>query len=297
MAILRRTIPAFLVGLMACLSCSLATAQDSVRVFRIGLIHGDPGQLVQDFDPFVNYLRTGLRRSGFRDVTVFIAKDLDQMRGRIQKGRLDFILTSPFPVIALEREQPIPAVVAVRGTTRADSAVFFVRKQSPVTHLAELAGKTIVFGTPWSTAYSMARIELNNNTLLLAESSDKHAPPDAVRYSFAGEAINQTFRVIRRQSEAGVFSSSDWEELADQQRSRLRIILRTGPYTRLLGSFLPSFPPGLRDMVERTLIDMSGNKKGRTALSRALNISKFEPISDEDRKSVQRFKKQLSIAD
>ncbi len=92
--------------------------------------------------------------------------------------------------------------------------------------------------------------ELKKNKLSLSESTDKDAPEDAVRYRFAGEAINQAFRVIRRRADAGVISSSDWEELPPKEQSRLRIIHRTAPITRLLGSFHPSFPPALREVVE-----------------------------------------------
>ena len=94
----------------------------------------------------------------------------------------------------------------------------------------------------------MAKAELKKNKLSLSESTDQDAPEDAIRYTFAGEAINQAFQVIRSGADAGVFSSSDWEELPRRQQSRLRIIHRTAPVTRLLGSFHPSFPRVLREV-------------------------------------------------
>jgi len=131
----------------------------------------------------------------------------------------------------------------------------------------------------------------------MSESTAFFAPADAIRYAFAGEAINQAFRVILNRADAGVFSSSDWLELPRKERSTLRIIHRTTPVTRLLGSFHPSFPRVLREVVEKTLLDMSGNGKGRTALAAAMNITKFERLTQEDQNSFLRLKKLLSGAE
>ena len=276
MATLKRTILAFLVAFVACFTGPAASAEDAVKQFRIGLIGADPGQLLQDFDPVVEYLRSHLRRSGIQDVTVFVAKDLGQMRSRIKKGKLDFILTSAFPIVEMEPNELVPAVVAVQGAAREYSALFFVRKESSLHDLRDLRGKTVVFGTPSSTAgYAMAKAELKKNKLSLSESTDEDAPEDAIRYTFAGEAINQAFRVIRSRADAGVFSSSDWEELPLKEQSQLRVIHRTAPITRLLGSFRPSFPRVLREVVEKTLIDMSGDREGTDCVDHGAEYDKI----------------------
>ena len=247
MAIIKRSMLAFFIGLVACVCCPAASAEDVVLEFRIGLIGADPGQLLHDFDPFVHYLRSSLRRSGIRNVTVFVAKDLDQMRAWIQKGKLDFILTTAFPILKMERHEMVPAVVALHGAAREESAVFFVREQSSLRDLSDLRGKTVIFGTPSSTAaYAMAIAELKKNELSMSRSTDRGVRGDAIRYRFAGEAINQAVQVIRSGADAGVFSSSDWEKLSPKAQSRLRIIHRTAPIIRLLGSFHPSFPPELK---------------------------------------------------
>jgi ABC-type phosphate/phosphonate transport system substrate-binding protein len=298
MALLIRIILGSLMALVVCVYGPGASAEDAVKEFRVGLIGVDPGQILQDFDPFVEYLRSSLKRSGIRDVTVFVAKDLDQMRTRIQEGKLDFILTSPFPIVEMERDKLVPSVLAWQGAAREYSAVFFVRKRSFLQDLSDLRGKTVVFGTPSSTAaYAMAKAELKKNKLSMSGLTDEHAPEDAIRYEFAGEAINQSFRVILNRADAGVFCSSDWSELPRKERSKLRIIHRTTPLIHLLGSFHPSFPRELREVVENTLIDMSGNGKGRTALATALNMTKFERLTEEDRRSVLRLKQLLSAAE
>jgi phosphonate transport system substrate-binding protein len=298
MAILKTAILAFFIASVACFNCPAASAEDAVKEFRIGLIGADPGQLLHDFDPFVQYLRSSLQRSGIQDVTVFVAKDLNQMCAHMQQGKLDFVLTTAFPIIEMERDLVVPAVVALHGATREDSAVFFVRKQSSLHNLSDLRGKTIVFETPSSTTgYALAIAELKKNNLSIKESTNKDAPEDVIRYSFAGEAINQAFQVIRHQADAGFFSSSDWKALPPNEQSRLRVIHRTAPMTRLLGSFQPSFPPALREVVEKALVDMSGNRKGRTALTMALNMTAFARITEEDRNALQRLEKQLSGVD
>jgi len=298
MALMRSMLLGALMAFVACACGSGASAEDAGREFRVGLIGADPGQILQDFDPFVEYLRSRLRGSGVRDVTVFVAKDVDQMHTRVKEGKLDFILASAFPIVEMERDGLVPTVLAVQGTDRAYPAVFFVRRQSSLRGLGDLRGKTLVFGTPSSTAgYAMAKAVLIMNDVSVSETTAELAPDGAVRCEFAGEAINQAFRVIRDRADAGVFSSSDWSELSRKERSQLRIIHRTAPVINLLGSFHPSFPPALREVVENTLVDMSGNGKGRVALARALHMTKFERLTEEDGYSLLRFKRLLFATD
>jgi phosphonate transport system substrate-binding protein len=295
MAILKRIVLGSLIALAACVYGSGASAEHAVKEFRVGLIGADPGQILQDIDPFVEYLRSTLRRSGIRDVTVFVARNPDQVRRRMQKGKLDFILASAYPVIEMESHELIPAVVAFQETAREESAVFFVREESSLQGLGDLRGKTVVFGTPWSTAgYALAKAELYRKELSLSESTDKVAPDDAVRYAFAGEPINQAFQIIQHRADAGVFSSSDWDALSPTAKTRLRIIHRTAPVIRLLGSFHSSFPPALKEAVEQALVAMSETGEGRTALAGALNVKRFERLTGEDSNSLERFKLELS---
>jgi len=230
-----------------------------------------------------------------REVTVFVAKDLEQLRGRITEGKLDFVLTSAFPIVEMGPNEVVPAVVAAQEGVREYSAVFFVRKESPLHDLSDLRGKTVVCGTPSSTAgFALAKAELKKYKLSFRDATDILVPADAVRYRFAGEAINRAFRVIRDLADAGVMSSSGWEELPPRERSQLRIIYRTAPITRLLGSFHPSVPPILREAVEKALVDMSGDRKGRTALTAALHMTRFERLTEEDRSALEGLKQQLS---
>ncbi len=298
MAILKRTILVFFIASAACLSCPAVSAEEAPAELRIGLIGSDPRQLLKDFDPFADYLRSSLRHSGIRDVTVFIARDLNQMQSRLRKGKLDFVLTTAFPALELERQGIVPALVALQETTRENSAVFFVRRKSGMKDLDDLREKTLAFGTPWSTAgYALAAAELKKYKVPFCDRSDRDAPDDAVRYLFAGAPINQAVRVIRHRADAGVFSIRDWEELPLKEQSRLRIIHRTAPVTSLLGSFNPSFPLQFREAVEKALIDMSGDRKGRSALAGALKASAFERLAEEDRNSLQRLKQELSEAE
>jgi phosphonate transport system substrate-binding protein len=288
MALLNRLILGSLILFASCAYAPGVSAADSAREFRVGLIGADPGRILHDFDTLRRYLSRGLAPYGIRDVSVFVAKDLDQMRARIREGTLDFILTSAFPVLEMESDNLIPSVLALRGAEREYSAVFFVRKESGIQGLVDLKGKTIVFGTPSSTAaYAMAEAELKTNSMERTASASLFAPEDAVRYEFAGEPLNQAFRVILGRADAGAFSSNDWSALPRREQSRLRIIHRTATLPALLGTFCPSFPAGLRDAVEKTMIDMPDDKEG------AAPVTKFERLTDEDRLSLGRLQQIL----
>ncbi len=297
MALLTRTIFGFLIALLACFS-GAASADDAVRELRIGVIDADPGRTLGEIVPFVEYLKSGLRRSGIRDVRVSVARDLDQMRDLLQEGKLDLVLTSAFPLVKMGPGRLVPALLAWEGGTRECPAVFFVRKKSPLKDLRDLQGRTVVFETPSSTAgYALARAELIKNGLTLSESTAWFASGDAVRYEFAGEPINQAFRVILNRADAGVFSSSDWEKLPPRELSQLRVLHRTAPVICLVASFRPSFPPALREAVDEALITMSGNREGQAALGAALHSTRFERLTEKDEESLQGLRQLFSHAD
>lgn len=289
-----------LMALTFCLFCSAASlAEEAAKEFRIGVIGTDPGQILHDFDPFVEYLSNSLkRRSDIRNATLFVAKNLDQMSARLRDGKLDFILTTAFPLIELERFKLAPAVLAWQGGAREYSTVFFVKKYSDIRDLRGLKGKTMVFGSNSSTySYAVAKAELKKNDLSVSAANGKKASNGDVKYELAGEAINQAFWVLQDRADAGVFSSTDWEELSQKQRSKLRILYRTKPILHLLGSFHPSVPAGVRQVVETELIGMDKNRKGRNALNSALHMTKFELLTRKDRSSFLHLKRLLSSAD
>ena len=290
MATLKRTILVFLIALVACFSGPAASAEDAVTQFRIGLINADPGQLLQDFDPFVEYLGSRLRSSGIGDVTVFVARDLDQLRSRIKKGRLDFILTSAFPVVEMERDEVVPAIVAVQGGAREYSALFFVTKRKPPAGSARSAGKDRCFRDAFVHSGIRHGQGRTDKERIMLERSDgylcarRRGPVSACRRGdqpgipgHPGPGGRRRFQQQRLGRASPERYSPNYGSFTAPRRSPAC----SARFTRL-------FRRALREVVEKTLVEMSGDREGRAALTSALNMTKFERLTEEDRSALAR---------
>jgi phosphonate transport system substrate-binding protein len=208
------------------------------------------------------------------------------MANQIASGEVDALIEGVMPTLIIEqRTQRItPDLVVWRKGQRQYHSVFFVRHDSPVTHLQELRGRTIVFEAPRSTsAYHVPRATLRSEGLTLVADEATESGPEAVRYLFAGSELNQAYWVHRGIAEAGAFNDGDWERVPDTIRKDLRIIHSTRPLLRWLIAFASDLDPGVRAAVSEALTAAHQDEVGRAALQAASGIARFEHLSDADR--------------
>ena len=298
---MRRLLPA-LICLLGLLSWgSPARAQeapplDDASVLVLGRVSDDPKAHYDQLKPLLDYVIPRMASVGIRSGRILMAKDLQQMSSYLRRGRVDWINETAGNAALLERRGVAHSFLITEreGATRYHS-VFFVRRDSPVKTLRDLAGHSVAFQNPYSTsAYYLPAVQLLDQGLpleLLLSPMDKPSP-DAVGYLFARTELNITTWVHKRLVDAGVLSNLDWnnpQRLPASFAQDFRVIARSEDVPRALMLTRTGMDPRVQARLREVLMEASLDPDAGEVLRRFIETSRFVPITDEDRRSLDRL--------
>lgn len=260
------------------------------REFRLGIISDKQVEKkLEKNAPFARYVAERLKSFGVTSGKVVVTKDVDAMLQKIGRKEVDVVLESAFSTIIMSEKGGMePKLLVWKHGVREYRTIFFVRKDSPINDLVELKGKVIALEDTGSTSGFLIPIsELKGKGLEVVASSDAKVPPSAVRYVLVAHEKNQVFWVTEKRADAGAFGSDDWEKVKKVERRDLKAIHATKPVLRYLASFHPGLPADLSRAISTILVQMDDNPEGKRILEDASGISKMEPLSAQDYKSLE----------
>jgi len=281
------------VAVLALLAAPHAGGQDAPAPLRLGVVaeeQNEPDHMLRVYGEMLARLRERLSPANVQVGGLVIARDLDDLSQRIARGEVEFVIETVFPTLVLqERSHRLdPALVVVRRGQREYRSVFFTSKEGPVRSLGDLRGRTLVLQALRSTsAFALPRAELDRAGIALVPADDHQARPDDVRYVLALAEINQAVWVLHGKGDAGAFNEGDWAALPDRVRSQLRVFHETRPIVRGLLSFHTGLEPRVRRLAEDALQGLSADEAGRAALALATGITRFEPVTADDRRGLR----------
>lgn len=255
-----------------------------------------PSWALEHYDPLHQEMDARLAAQGISLGDLVIAQGIDDMAERIRRGEVDALFESVMPTLAIERRTGAiePELLGWRKGQRQYVTVFFTRRTSPVERLQDLLGRTIAFEAPRSTsAYFVPRATLEAAGLQLAPAGEAARDGRSVRYLFAGSELNQAYWVQRGKADAGAFNDGDWDRTPATLREGLRIFHVTQPLPRWLVSFRQEVPPAVRQVVAEVLVTLHEDLQGRAALRQATRITRFEPLTSEDRTHIEHWRRIL----
>src|SRR5690606_13168170 len=260
---------------MACLFCLLLAWGPASRaqapaggdgpdsgVLVLGRVSDDPKAHYDQLKPLLDYVIPRMASVGIRSGRILMAKDLQQMTSYLRRGRVDWINETAGNAALLEyRDVARSLLISEReGATRYHS-LFFVRRDSPVQSLQDLAGRSVAFQSPLSTsAYFLPAAQLleNGQSLeLLLSPMDKPAA-DRVGYVFARTELNIATWVHKRMVDAGVLSNLDWinpARLPPTFSQDFRVIARTQDVPRALMLARHGIDPKVESRLREVLME------------------------------------------
>jgi phosphonate transport system substrate-binding protein len=280
-------------GALSLIGAPHALAQGARAPLRLGVIAEEPNEpdrMLRVFGDMLARLRERLVPSGVDVGDLVIARDLDDLSGRLARGEVEFVIETVFPTLVLqERSRRLdPALVVVRRGQREYRSVFFTKKDGPIHTLADLRGRTLVLQVLRSTsAFALPKVEVERAGFGLVPADDPRADQAHVRYVLALAEINQAVWVLHGRGDAGAFNEGNWAALPERIRSQLRIFHETRPIVRGLLSFRTSLGPRLRRLAEEALLSLDDDDPGRAALAAAAGVTRFEPLTAADREGLR----------
>jgi phosphonate transport system substrate-binding protein len=161
------------------------------------------------FHPLVTYLtqKTGLA------IRLIVPEDLTKFETALNNGEIDCALQDPHTFLKLsdlfDQDSLIRALNLEGGTTQ--SGVIVVRKDSGIHKVADLQGKTVMFGPKFSASKWLA-------ARLLLEESGIHIEKDLKASLNGGCCEDIAFNVYLKAVDAGVVCDHFAEEHEDKQK-------------------------------------------------------------------------------
>jgi phosphonate transport system substrate-binding protein len=260
-----------------------AGAADGVLV--LGRISDDPRRHYEQLQPLLDYVVPRMRSVGIREGRVLMARDPQQMMSYLRRGKVDWVTETPGTALLLaDRAGARPLLLTERSGSRQYRTVIFVRRDSGITELSQLLGKTIAFQSPSSTsAYLVPAMALREQglPLNLMVSPLEGREPGTVGYVFANTDANLAAWVHKRLVDAGGFSDQDWESLqrvSEAFRRDLQIIHTTAPVPRAVELVSGSLEPEVAERLRQVLLGASTDPQARDALRQFFRTTGFYEI-------------------
>lgn len=269
---------------------------DDAGVLVLGRVSDDPSAHYDQLKPLLDYVIPRMAAVGIRSGRILMARDLQQMSSYLRRGRVDWINETAGNAAVLERRGVAHSfLVSERDGATRYHGIFFVHRDSPIQSLADLAGHSVAFQSPYSTsAYYLPAAQLldaGQSLELLLSPMDKPAP-DRVGYVFARTELNITTWVHKRLVDAGVLSDLDWRNPARMPPAfsrDFRVIGRTRDVPRALMLVRNGMDPRVQARLRQVLLEASRDPEASEALRRFMNTGRFLPITAEDRQALDRL--------
>lgn len=258
----------------------LARAEDGVLV--LGRISDDPRRHYEQLQPLLDYVVPRMRSVGIREGRVLMARDPQQMMSYLRRGKVDWVTETPGTGLLLaDRAGARPFLLTERSGSRQYRTVIFVRRDSGITELSQLLGKTIAFQSPSSTsAYLVPAMELREHglpmSLMVSPLEGREA--GSLGYVFANTDANLAAWVHKRLVDAGGFSDQDWESLqrvSEAFRRDLQIIHTTPPVPRAMELVSSGLEPAVAERLKQVLLGASTDPQARDALRQFFRTTGF----------------------
>jgi phosphonate transport system substrate-binding protein len=275
----------------------IAAAAMERSVLVLGRISDDPKAHYDQLKPLLDYVVPRMRDVGIREGRILMAKDAQQMASYLRRGRVDWVTETSGTGMALEqRAGARPLLLTERNGVSSYRSVFFVRRDSPVTRLEDLRGRTLAMQSVLSTsAYLVPAMTLLDHGVqpeILLSPKDVPAA-DSVGYVFARSELNISTYVHKRLVDAGVISNLDWEDARSVPpafRTDLRVIHRSEPLPRALEMVRRDLDPVVRRRLQEVLLEASRDPQAKVALHKFFGTTGFHAVDPANQRALARLR-------
>jgi phosphonate transport system substrate-binding protein len=263
------------------------------QTITIGSVSDDPSKEFKAFTPLMAYIKE--TSSEIDEVKLKVYKSLSAISKAINKKEVDFYVDSPFSVKAIcIKTKSTPLWRRWKKGTKDYSSVIFSLKKSGPTTMADLKGNIIAFEERYSSSsYLLPKLMLLNEGIEMLEvkDTDEEIPDNKIGYIFTQDDATTMFWVLRKKVIAGAMSHNNYIKEAKKRISKLRIIKQSKKFPRHVICVRPNFPANITKHLEETLFDMHSTKAGKAALLTFSKTLKFDTLSEESKKDMNRIEK------
>lgn len=278
---------AAVVAAVAALACGRAAdapapaaTERAGRVLTVGSISLTPSVEHEVAEPFARVLASRLEAAGVVSGRSVVADSVGAMAELLRSGEVDVYIDSPFPAALVARRSGAVPVLARRKQGVAEyHGVLFARRDSGIASPADLRGRMVAFGEPFSTASYLlpkASLAVAGERMERFDDPAAEVPADRIGYVLSGDAETSMVWVLKGKVDAGAINADYLDEMAGARMDEIAVILRTPPVPRNVVCLRPGLEPGLATAVERALLELTATAEGRRSLVAFRGTERFE---------------------
>ena len=281
---------------IAALSVLLAAPTAAVAdegVLVLGRISDDPGTHYEQLKPLLDYVVPRMADVGIREGRILMARDPRQMESYMRRGRVDWVTETAASAMQLQaRAGAEPLLLTERSGVSAYRTVFFARRDSGITGLDALRGRSIAFQNPSSTSayYVPAMLLVSQGLPLEMLLSPRDRPGEgSVGYLFARSELNISTWVHKRLVDAGAMSNLDWDSnqrMPASYRRDLVVVHETEEFPRALEMVRGDLSPAVKARLRTVLAEAANDPDASEALLRFFNTTRFLSLDDATLRSL-----------
>lgn len=202
------------------------------------------------------------------------APDIPAFEDRLKRGEYDFAYMNPYHYTVFSKAPGYRAFA--REKDRRLVGIIVVPKDSPVSDIRQLAGKTVAFPAPAAFAASI---------LPRAEFSRQKIPIEA-KYVKSHDSVY--LGVAQGNFAAGGGIRRTLEAIDPAVSARLRVLANTPAYVPHAFAVHPRVAPETLAAVREALVSLAGDEAGRKLLQ-SLSFKGIEPASDGEWDEIRRL--------
>ena len=185
----------------------------------------------------------------------------------LAKSTFDFVYCNPYSII---KSVPSPGYIPLVRDKEPLRGILLVRKDSAITKLSELEGKTVAFPSPNAIGASL---------LMRADLARLHHITINPKYVKTHSSVY--FHVVNGLTDAGGGVETTLQEQEPAVRDALRIIYTTREFPSLPVAANPRVPKSDREKVRKALLELSATEEGKEMFARVPMQEKIATSLDD----------------
>jgi phosphonate transport system substrate-binding protein len=257
---------------------------DAPMEFIVGIypLH-NPKHLLELYGPIVDSLNASMPKWRFR---LEASRNYEEFEKKLFSGHFDFAMADPYRTLRSLRHGY--HVFAKMGDDAMYHGIILVRKDSGITHIADLKGKRISYSAPTALAGGMM-------PQYYLQTHGIDVKRDVVNL-YVGSHESSITNVLRRHVAAAATWSVPWKIFVRENpetATQLKVMWQTEALPNCGWVARDDVPPLLAEKVANALVGLGRTIEGRVTIGR-LGISRFEYATNEAYGPVRQYLKAFS---
>lgn len=277
---MRRALVAMVMGAFILGGPTWLGAADPLKELRVAAIPDEnPNELMRIYTPFAEYLSKEL---GIKVTYTSVVDYAATVEGLAAK-KLDLVWYGGFTFLQARKRTGDALPLVSREEDLAFHSKFITRKDTGITKLADLKGKTFSFGSVSSTSgHLMPRYFLLQNGIIPER--------DFAKFSFSGAHDATALWVESGKVAAGALNEVVWEKLVQAKKvdaSKVHAFWTTPPYVDYVWTVRGDLDKGLQERIASALLKLDYRKPEDRRLLDLHRTKKYVRVKPEDFKPAE----------